>query len=191
MTTYELKDLPLREIAESGLIALVVLFLFFGLKGRMQVVGRLTRIPEFAFRPIRVLLRYAVLFGGLLLALGVWGIPVNGVIAVMGTLFGLVAIGFVAVWSVLSNFLCTFVLIMFRPFSVGDEVELVPDGVKGHVVDLTMLFTTLQVSRGETVMIPNNIFFQRVFKRREGKNTVDLHAQLERDQPHELEDSAG
>ncbi|HVU25282.1 MAG TPA: mechanosensitive ion channel domain-containing protein [Opitutus sp.] len=187
---YDLQNLPLREIAESGLIAIVAVFLFFGLKGRMQVVGRMAHIPEFAFRPIRIVIRYIILVGGALLALGVWGFPVNGVIAVMGTLFGLVAIGFVAVWSVLSNFLCTFVLIMFRPFSVGDEVELVPDGVKGHVVDLTMLFTTLQVSRGETVMIPNNIFFQRVFKRRRGQNTVDLHAQLERTEPHEMDHPA-
>ncbi|HWA87373.1 MAG TPA: mechanosensitive ion channel domain-containing protein [Opitutus sp.] len=188
--SFDLKSLPLREIAESGLIAIVALLLFFGLKGRMEVAGRLARIPVFAFRPIWAIVRYVILAGGVLLALGVWGFPVNGVIAVMGTLFGLVAIGFVAVWSVLSNFLCTFVLIMFRPFLVGDEVEVLPEGVKGHVVDLTMLFTTLQVGRGETVMVPNNIFFQRIFKRRRGTNTVDLHAQLERNQPHEVENPA-
>jgi small-conductance mechanosensitive channel len=188
---YSLQDLPWREIAESGIIALVALILFFALKGRMQVVARITRLPEFAFRPVRIVLRYVILLGGVLLALGVWGFPVNGVIAVMGTVLGLVAIGFVAVWSVLSNFLCTFVLVMFRPFSVGDEVELLPEGVKGHVVDLTMLFTTLEVQRGETVMIPNNIFFQRIFKRRRGRNTVDLHDQLERTQPHEMQPAQG
>ena len=34
----------------------------------------------------------------------------------MGTVLGLVAIGFVAMWSVLSNFLCPLVLVVLTPY---------------------------------------------------------------------------
>ena len=93
------------------------------------------------------------------------------------------AIGFVAVWSVLSNFLCTFVLIVFKPFSVGDELELPGENVKGRVVDLSLIFTTLEVAHGEMVMVPNNTYFQRVFKRRIGHRTSGLAEQLRSEKP--------
>ena len=74
-------------------------------------------------------------------------------------------------------------LVAFKPFSVGDEIELPADGVKGRVTDLTLIFTTLQTGPHETVLIPNNTFFQRIFKRRAGAMTVGLDYQLRQSKP--------
>jgi small-conductance mechanosensitive channel len=70
------------------------------------------------------------------------------------------------VWSVLSNFLCSFVLVILKPFHVGEEIELPTVNIKGRVVDVTPVYTVIEVSPGETAMIPNNMFFQAIFKRR-------------------------
>jgi len=99
-----------------------------------------------------------------------------------------VAIGFVAVWSVLSNFLCTFVLIIFKPFSVGDDLEIPVDSIKGKVVDLTLVFTILRGENGELYHIPNNMFFQKVFRIRQGKKSVDLDVQLHQPKPIDAQD---
>lgn len=184
MMDYLDRDTVLK-LAQSFLLAAAALGLFFGLKGRMQSVGRLVHLPEFAFKPIRLVFRYLILAAGILLLLGVWGFPVNAVIAVLGTMLGLVAIGFVAMWSVLSNFLCTFVLIMFRPFAVGDDLEVPADNVKGRVIDLSLVFTTLEVKKGETVIIPNNTFFQKIFKRHAGHTRIELEDQLGREEAHQ------
>ena len=37
----------------------------------------------------------------------------------------MVAIGFIAVWSILSNVLCSLMLIMHRSFRIGDDIEVV------------------------------------------------------------------
>ena len=114
-----------------------------------------------------------------MLVLGRWGFQVDALVAVIGTILGLVAIGFVAMWSVLSNLLCAFVLVMFKPFSVGDELELAEDDrVKGKVSDLSLIFTTLDSGEREKIIVPNNVFFQRIFKRREGAVTSSLEHQL-------------
>lgn len=55
--------------------------------------------------------------------------------------------------------------------------------MKGKVVDLSLLFTTLEVGPGETFLVPNNTFFQRIFRRRAGTVTVGLDYQLRQDQP--------
>lgn len=182
MTDYIDRETALK-LAQSILLVGAALGLFFGLRGRMESLARLVHLPAFAFKPIRIVLRYLILAAGLLLMLGIWGFPVNAVMAVLGTMLGLVAIGFVALWSVLSNFLCTFVLIMFRPFAVGDTLEIPADNVKGRVSDLSLVFTTLEVQPGETVIVPNNTFFQKIFKRRVGTTQVQLDDQLGRDQP--------
>lgn len=64
---------------------------------------------------MRLALRYGVLALTLFLVAGRWGFETQTILAVLGTVLGLVAIGFVAVWSVLSNFLCTFALIIVKP----------------------------------------------------------------------------
>ncbi len=171
------------RLAESAAILAVALVLFIGLRGRILVFAQWAGLPRLALAPVRLTLRYAVLAGAGLLILGRWGFELGTLLAFLGTILGLVAIGFVAVWSVLSNFLCTFVLVVFKPFSVGDEIEIPADHVKGRVVDLSLIFTTLQVSEDETVLVPNNVYFQRVFKRRVGRHTVALGEQLRQTEP--------
>lgn len=174
----------LVRLIQSGVILLVALLLFNGLRGRIQAFAQWANLPRLAFAPVRLTLRYGILVVAVVLVLGRWGFQIDTLLAVLGTILGLVAIGFVAVWSVLSNFLCAFVLVLFKPFAVGDEVELTgADGVKGKVVDLSLLFTTLEVGPDETVLVPNNIFFQRTFRRRAGTVTVGLDYQLRQDRP--------
>lgn len=174
----------LAKLIESGLIVVIGLALFFGLRGRILQFAQWARLPRLAFAPVRLTLRYAILAVTTALVLGRWGFQVNALIAVIGTVLGLVAIGFVAMWSVLSNLLCAFVLVFFKPFSVGDEVELTGgDGVKGKVIDLSLVFTTLEVGPDETLLVPNNTFFQRIFRRRVGTVTVGLDYQLQKERP--------
>ncbi|MBL9215043.1 MAG: mechanosensitive ion channel [Opitutaceae bacterium] len=184
MTHLEALDRELlTKLAESALILAVALALFFGLRGRILLFAQWANLPRLAFAPVRIMLRYSILILASLLILGRWGFEIGTIIALLGTVLGLVAIGFVAVWSVLSNFLCTFVLIAFKPFAVGDEIELPTENVRGRVIDLSLIFTTLEVSAGETVLVPNNTFFQRIFKRRAGTVTVGLDYQIQQHAP--------
>jgi small-conductance mechanosensitive channel len=173
----------LAKILQTALIACVALGLFFGLKGRIIKFAQWARLPRLALTPVRIAVRYAILAGAALLILGRWGFQIDGIVAVIGTILGLVAIGFVAMWSVLSNFLCTLVLVVLKPFYVGDEIELPAANVRGKVIDLSMVFTTLESAPGETVLVPNNTFFQTIFKRRHGGTTSDLESQLGKTTP--------
>ena len=61
---------------------------------------------------------------------------------------GVLAVGFVAAWSVLSNATAALLVLTFRPFRLGDIVELVEPGgcaIGGRVIDMNLIFTTLSV----------------------------------------------
>ena len=120
-----------------------------------------------------------------LLSLGFYGVPVHTMWAAFSGVLALVAIGFVAVWSVLSNVLCSVLLIIFAPFRIGDEVEIQEPtanfSVKGKVISIDMLMTSLEVidespeDRGVNIMrVPNNIFFQKYVRCIPGKRTQSL-----------------
>jgi len=96
-------------------------------------------------------------------------------------MLALVAIGFVAVWSILSNALCALMLMLTRPFDVGDTIEIVPDGIKGKVVNFSLLFTTLRETEARVIQVPNNTFFQKAIRCEEGDREVGLDEQLLRE----------
>lgn len=92
--------------------------------------------------------------------------------------FALIATGFVALWSSLSNILCTFLILVTRPFRVGDEISFPPDPIEGEVIDLSFFFTTLKTRDGRFVNVPNTMFFQRIVVRREAQGGRELGDQL-------------
>ncbi len=172
------------KLIQSAVIIVVAFALFYGLRGRILQFALWAGLPRLTFAPVRLTLRYGILVVAAALVLGRWGFEIDTLLAVLGTILGLVAIGFVAVWSVLSNLLCAFVMVLFKPFAVGDEIELTGgDGVKGTVVDLSLIFTTLAVGKDETILVPNNLFFQRIIKRHPGAVTVGLDYQLRQERP--------
>lgn len=102
--------------------------------------------------------------------------------AVLWTAFtGFAAVGavaFFAAWSVLSNIFCTFLIVTTRPFRLHDHIELLENGekpgLKGKVVDINLIYTTLQeADEGSVLQIPNSLFFQRTTRRRRDPDGFD------------------
>jgi small-conductance mechanosensitive channel len=172
-----------EQIWRSALILAAGLGLFFGLRGRLWTFADHAGLPRLAYNPVRLIIRYGILIITIALTLQTLGFPVQTIFAGLAAVLGLIAIGFVAVWSILSNILCTFVLIGFKPFAVGDDLEFPAENISGKVVDLTLIYTTLQTSDGAYVQIPNNMFFQRIFKRRPGEQVMPLEEQLRQPPP--------
>ena len=87
-------------------------------------------------------------------ALGNMGIQTTSIIAVMGAA-GL-AIG-LALRGSLSNFAAGIMLIVFRPFKVGDFIE--GGGTSGTVEEIQIFTTQLKTVDNKTVIVPNSKIF--------------------------------
>ena len=79
------------------------------------------------------------------------GIATTSFVAVLGAA-GL-AIG-LAMQGSLSNFAAGFLLVVFRPFKIGDRIEA--GGVEGDVEEISLLTTTLNASDNRKIIIPNS-----------------------------------
>ena len=59
-------------------------------------------------------------------------------------------------------------------------MEILPEKLAGRVVDRNLMFVVLREDDGAALQIPNNLFFQKVFRVTEGSN----RPRLETPEPH-------
>jgi small-conductance mechanosensitive channel len=155
--------LPLWLVDSLQVVVLVFLGLVV-LKVLLSAFDRFARrasLEPLAMRPLRTGLRWVGFAAIAGLVFGKFGM---NLFVILSTVLTLVAIGFVAVWSVLSHFLCTYLIVLFRPFRVGDRVDFPGEDIGGRVVEMTNLFTILEDGRGARFHVPNNAFFQKTIK---------------------------
>ena len=143
----------------------------------LKTLERRRYLPARMVGTLRRSTLWLILFASTLVFLQSIGVLHSVVTAVTGV-FALVAIGFVAVWSVLSNTLCSLILMVIRPFRVGDTIGFPPDDYRGKVVNFNMIFTTLETDDGMLLQVPNNTFFQRPIMRKKGNWQIGLQDQL-------------
>lgn len=162
-----------------ALAIMVGTFVLNLLLGRaLLLVARRTNLSALDVLPVRQVLQWVTRLIAAILILSVFGFEIGGIWAVLSTILGLVAIGFVAVWSLISHTTATVLILFLRPFQMGDDLEFPGEPVNGRAVDINFFFTTLVDHEGTYHQIPNNLFFQKVLKRRRNAHVISLAAQL-------------
>src|SRR6516225_2839292 len=127
------------------------------LESRLNVTGKTNSIIN---RVIVAALWTLTVF----IVLDIWGIGLGGVWAVLVGVVTIIGVGFIATWAMTSNFTASFFLVLWRPFHVGQTVEIFPVNLKGRVVGRNLMFTTLSEDGGSVIQIPNSLFFQKMFR---------------------------
>ena len=87
---------------------------------------------------------------GVITALGTLGVNITGIVAGLG-LTGF-ALGF-ALKDSISNLLAGVMILLYRPFEVGDRIDV--SGLSGTVVHVDLRYTELDNER-ERVLVPNS-----------------------------------
>ena len=193
----DLLDAATSWAAQHGLrwepvIASIVLLLIamFGVLAVHRVVQRvlLDMQPRFGFSYESIALVTRTVGGVLwfviaLLLLGSWGVSVSGVWTFLVGAITLIGVAFIVVWAMVSNITASVFLAIWRPFRLGETVEILPESVKGRVVDRNLMFTVLREEAGTVLQVPNNLFFQKMFRVSEAESQYIFEA-LENQRRH-------
>lgn len=145
----------IASVAGSVLAAMAILFAGFIVAGwvrrRITRLGQSNRhLDETLFDFLGNLSRYAILGFALLFVLNTFGIQTTSIVAVIGAA-GL-AIG-LALQGTLSNVAAGVMIVLFRPFKLGDFVEVA--GQSGTVKSISLNFTEVSSVGNVQVIIPN------------------------------------
>jgi small-conductance mechanosensitive channel len=98
------------------------------------------------------------------LVLDIWGVGVGGVWTLLVSAATVIGVGFLATWTMVSNITASFFIAFWRPFHLGDDIEILPENLKGRVIDSNLMYVVARESSGAVIQIPNNLFFQKMFR---------------------------
>jgi small-conductance mechanosensitive channel len=126
-------------------------------------------VPRLGLPYEAVLITKRLLIGTLwlvagMLALEIWGVSVGGLWTLLVSAATIVGVGFLATWTMVSNITASFFIAFWRPFHLGDTIELLPDNCSGRVIDNNLMFIVVRENNGSVIKIPNNLFFQKMFR---------------------------
>lgn len=99
-----------------------------------------------------------------LMVLEIWGVSVGGLWTLLVSVATIVGVGFLATWTMISNITASFFLALWRPFRLGDTIELIPENLGGRVIDRNLMFVVVRENSGAVIQIANNLFFQKMFR---------------------------
>jgi small conductance mechanosensitive channel len=154
ITSYGLRVLGALAILALGWIAAGLIY-----RGILRLCERSPRID----RTITLFLangaRYTVLLFTLVAVLESFGIATTSFVAVLGAT-GL-AIG-LALQGTLSNLAAGIMLVVFRPFHIGDRIEA--GGVIGTIREINLFYSELDSDDNVRVVFPNGLLWGQVVK---------------------------
>jgi len=162
-TSFDLLTKEGPKLIFRLLLVLFILFAFFQLakliqKGVDRALGSArVRISHLLRRMIVSSVRNLVVIFGVLIAISQLGISLGPLLAGIG-IAGFI-IGF-ALQDSLSNFASGMMILMYRPFDVGDVVDA--GGVNGKVSHMSLVNTTFMTFDNQKLIVPNNLIWQSV-----------------------------
>jgi len=140
-------------------LALVVFWILAAIVGKLaaHAVALQQTKSEMLQHFVEGVVSKVILLIGVLFALSVLGVNVGALAAVIGG--GAFIVGF-AMQDILGNFASGFMLMLYRPFDVGNAVNV--GGTIGTVQRVTMVNTVLLTPDNQTTLIPNKDVWGKV-----------------------------
>jgi small conductance mechanosensitive channel len=142
-----------------------------------------TRLDLTLIKFVSNLARWAVLVAAILLCLDIFGVTTTSFAAILGAVVLAVGLGF---QGSLSHLAAGLLLLIFRPFKVGDMVNVA--GQFGKINEIDLFFTELDTPDGRRVIVPNSQIFGNTIEnithhpRRRVDIPVGVHYQSDIDQ---------
>lgn len=155
-------------------VAITLIIIVLLIASRWVIKKSLRRLAnKFSYDPNRLAATKRLIIGALytfviLLLIIIWGGDLNNLWISIGSILGVIAIGFFAIWSILSNIVAGIIIYTINPFKITDTLVLVEKEVTGKVIDIGLIYTKLQDKDG-IFTVPNNVFFQQIVKVRKSK----------------------
>ncbi len=147
------------------LLFIIIIYAFFKIANIVQKIIETglakshLKLSKLLRRMMVSIVRNIIIVLGILIALSQVGINLGPLLA------GLGVVGFVIGFSLqdtLSNFAAGMMILIYRPFDVGDLIEA--GGVSGTVNHMSLVNTTVLTLDNQTILIPNNKIWGDVVK---------------------------
>ncbi len=105
----------------------------------------------------------------LILIILIWGVNHSDLAIFVGSVLTVIGVAMFAQWSLLSNITSSVIIFFNHSVKAGDEIEIMEAkdyAIEGIVLNIGLFFASLQTADGEELTLPNNVFIQKLIKKK-------------------------
>ena len=150
------------------ILGTIVLFLllFLGNMIFRAVLRRIDKRVHFALERKKIIYKIVHLFIFILAVIGliaIWGVDPQQLFLFLTSTLTLLAVGFIAQWSILSNITASLILFFNHPIHIGGWIKIVDKDmpIEGMVENITLFFLYIRTTDGQLLSLPCNQILQR------------------------------
>ena len=98
----------------------------------------------------------------------VWGVNQSELLMFVASVLTVIGIALFAQWSHLSNMTSGIIIFFNHSVKLDDTISIIDKDyeVEGRVSDIGLFFVRLKTKQGEEVSLPNNVFLQKMIKKK-------------------------
>lgn len=154
-----------KAVLPAIITIIVAFFLTRIIERGIQSLSRKKDFPEATTNIFKLITRWIIVIVTVLVVATIFGVELTVLWTAISALLAMIAFGLFAGWSIISSFLATIIIMIWRPYKVGDKIELLPDGIEGKVTEMSMMFSTIKLEDKGEVLIPNSQMLQKIIKK--------------------------
>lgn len=101
----------------------------------------------------------------------IWGVDQSELLLYFVSALTVLGIALFAQWSHLSNLTSAIIIFFTHNVRLDDTISIIDRDfeIEGRVSDISFFFIRLRTAEGDEVILPNNIFMQKMIKKHYGK----------------------
>jgi small-conductance mechanosensitive channel len=98
----------------------------------------------------------------------IWGVDQKELAVFISTVLTVIGIALFAQWSILSNITSSIIIFFNHSVKLEDTITIIDKDyeVEGRVSDIGLFFVILKTKESEEISIPNNVFIQKMIKKK-------------------------
>jgi len=110
---------------------------------------------------IKLMIRWLIIIVLVIVVAGIFGIGAQSIWISLAAFIAMMVVGFFAAWSILSNLLAFLIIMLVRPFRIGNRVVVMPENIAGEIIDMNLLYHKLKSEEGDEILVPNVTFITK------------------------------
>jgi small-conductance mechanosensitive channel len=93
-----------------------------------------------------------------------WGLSLSGLWTAVAGVAAAFGVGLLAIWAPASNITASLFIAIWKPYRLGEHVEILPEGLKGRAISRNLMVTLVREEDGAILAVPNNLILQRIVR---------------------------
>jgi len=133
--------------------------------------GQMTHKAESRIAQVKQVIAILINFTCISTLAVIWGVQPQNMLLALSSIFAVIGVAMFAQWSILSNITAGIIVFFATPFRIGDKVHILDKDlpIEAIIENIQTFYTHLRTDDGELIVLPNNLFLQKIISLKKEK----------------------